>query len=159
MTQLLLPALPTFAGLHLDNLVTTDTTIIIMASVSAARAVCPSCSQSSRRIHSTYLRHPRDLLWGGCPVQLLLHVRRFFCDTPSCPRTTFAEQVTGLTRPYAQRTVGLNAALQILGLALGSQAGAAVGHKLGMLGSADHLTAGSRTHARAATAATGCGYR
>lgn len=98
-----------------------------------------SCSQSFRRIHSTYLRHPRDLPWGGCPVQLLLHVRRFFCDTPSCPRTTFAEQVTSLTRPYAQRTVGLNAALQTLGLALGGQAGAAVGRKLGMVGSADTI--------------------
>jgi transposase len=139
MTQLPLPALPAFAGLHLDSLVTTDTTIIITASVAAATAVCPSCCQSSKRIHSTYLRHPRDLPWGGRPVQLLLQVRRFFCDTPACPRTTFAEQVTGLTRPYAQRTVALNAALQTLGLALGGEAGAVVGGKLGMLGSADTI--------------------
>lgn len=131
--------MPTFAGLHLDSLVTTDTTIIITASVAATNAVCPSCSQSSSRIHSTYLRHPRDLPWGGCPVQLLLRVRRFFCDTPPCSRTTFAEQVTGLTRPYAQRTVPLNAALQTLGLALGGEAGATVGNKLGMLGSADTI--------------------
>jgi transposase len=139
MTQLPLPALPAFAGLHLDSLVTTDTTIIITATVAAAHAVCPTCGQSSRRIHSTYLRHPRDLPWGGRPVQLRLHVRRFFCDTPACPRTTFAEQVTGLTRPYAQRTLGLNAALQTLGLALGGEAGAVVGGKLGMLGSADTI--------------------
>jgi transposase len=139
MTPLPLPALPAFAGLHLDSLVTTDTAIIITATVAAANAVCPSCSQSSTRIHSTYLRHPRDLPWGGRPVQLLLHVRRFFCDTPSCPRITFAEQVTGLTRPYAQRTLGLNAALQTLGLALGGEAGAVIGGKLGMLGSADTI--------------------
>jgi transposase len=139
MTPLPLPALPAFAGLHLDSLVTTDTTIIITATVAAAHAVCPTCGQSSRRIHSTYLRHPRDLPWGGRPVQLLLHVRRFFCTTPSCPRITFAEQATGLTRPYAQRTVGLNAALQTLGLALGGEAGAVVGGKLGMLASADTI--------------------
>src|SRR6266852_3451980 len=107
MTQLPLPALPAFASLHVDNLVTTDTAISITAMVAAAQAVCPTCGQSSTRIHSTYLRHPRDLPWGGRPVQLLLRVRRFFCDALSCPRTTFAEQVSGLTRPYAQRTVGL----------------------------------------------------
>jgi len=139
MTQLPLPALPAFAGLHLDSLVTTDTAIIITATVAAASAVCPTCGQSSTRIHSTYLRHPRDLPWGGRPVQLRLHVRRFFCDTPSCPRITFAEQAAGLTRPYAQRTVGLNAALQTLGLALGGEAGTAVGGKLGIAGSADTI--------------------
>src|SRR6266511_3838237 len=109
----------------------------ITANAAAAQAVCPTCGQSSTRIHSTYLRQPRDLPWGGRPVQLLLRVRRFFCDTLSCPRTTFAEQVSGLTRPYAQRTLGLNAALQTLGLALGGEAGAAGG----------------------STAATGRGYR
>src|SRR5512138_1670514 len=114
MTPLPLPALPAFAGLHVDSLVTTDTAISITVTVAAASAVCPTCGQSSTRIHSTYLRHPRDLPWGGHPVQLLLHVRRFFCDTPACPRITFAEQAAGLTRPYAQRTVGLNAALQTL---------------------------------------------
>jgi transposase len=131
--------LPAFAGLHLDSLVTTATAIIITATIAAASSVCPTCGQSSTRIHSTYLRHPRDLPWGGHPVQLLLHVRRFFCDTPVCPRITFAEQAAGLTRPYAQRTVGLNAALQTLGLALGGQAGAVVGGKLGMQGSADTI--------------------
>jgi transposase len=139
MPNLSLPALPAFAGLHLETLVTTDTAIIITATVAAASAVCPTCGQSSTRIHSTYLRHPRDLPWGARPVQWLLHVRRFFCTTPSCPRTTFVEQVTGLTRPYAQRTVGLNAALQTLGLALGGEAGATVGGKRGIVGSADTI--------------------
>jgi transposase len=139
MTQLPLPVLPAFAGLHVDSLITTDTAISITASIAAASAVCPVCGQSSTRIHSTYLRHPRDLPWGGLPVQLRLHVRRFFCDTPACPRITFAEQAAGLTRPHAQRTVGLNAALQTLGLALGGEAGAVVGGKLGMLGSADTI--------------------
>jgi transposase len=66
---------------------------------------------------------------------LTLQVRRFFCDTPTCPRVTFAEQIVGLTQPYAQRTVALNTALQTIGLALGGQAGARLGAKLGMLGS------------------------
>src|SRR6266498_2534026 len=64
MIQLPFPALPAFAGLHLDNLVTTDTAIVITANAAAAQAVCPTCGQSSTRIHSTYLRQPRDLPWA-----------------------------------------------------------------------------------------------
>jgi transposase len=66
---------------------------------------------------------------------LTLQVRRFVCDTPTCPRVTFAEQVAGLTRPYAQRTVALNTALQTIGLAVGGQAGTRLGAKLGRPGS------------------------
>jgi transposase len=139
MSPLLVPALPALAGLHLDTLVTTDTTIIITATCAASAGTCPDCGQLSTRIHSSYLRHPRDLPWGGFPVQFVLRVRRFFCDTPTCARTTFAEQVAGLTRPYAQRTIALNAALQTLGLALGGEAGTTVGTKLGMVGSADTI--------------------
>jgi transposase len=69
------------------------------------------------------------------PVQFTLHVRRFFCDSPGCARTTFVEQVAGLTQRYAQRTIALNATLQTLGLALGGEAGAQLGAKLGISGS------------------------
>lgn len=138
-SPLLVPALPALAGLHLDTLVTTDATISITAASTASFGVCPDCGASSTRIHSAYIRRPRDVPWGGLPVQFALRVRRFFCDTPACQRTTFTEQIAGLTRPYAQRTIGLNAALQTLGLALGGEAGARVGDRLGMVGSADTI--------------------
>lgn len=135
MTSVSVPALPGLAGLHIENLVTSETSLSVVASVATSTAVCPDCAQPSARIHSIYARHPRDLPWGGVPVQLILHVRRFFCDMPTCARSTFVEQVAELTRPYAQRTVALNSALQTLGLALGGQAGARLGAKLGILGS------------------------
>ena len=139
MSPLLVPALPALVGLHLDSFATTDTTIIITATCAASAGACPDCGQVSTRIHSTYLRRPRDLPWGGIPVQFVLRVRRFFCDTLSCGRTTFAEQLASFARPYAQRTIALNSALQTLGLALGGEAGTAVGNKLGILGSADTI--------------------
>jgi hypothetical protein len=124
MTSVSVPALPGLADLHIEALVTSETSLTIVASVAASTAVCPDCAQPSARIHSLYVRRPRELPWAGVPVQLTLQVRRFFCDTSACSRITFAEQVAGLTRPYAQRTVALNTALQSLGLALGGQAGA-----------------------------------
>src|SRR5690349_12569556 len=116
MTCVPVPALPALAGLLLASIITTETTITITASVAASSAVCPDCAQSSAHIHSSYARRLHDLPWGGLPVRFILTVRRFFCDTPNCSRTTFVEQVVGLTRSYAQRTIPLNAALQTLGL-------------------------------------------
>jgi transposase len=111
----------------------------------------PQCRQSSRRVHGSYLRRPRDLPWRGRPVCLTLRVRRFVCATTSCPRRTFAEQVTGLTRPYGQRTIALNQALQALGLALGGEAGARLGALLGIHGSGDTILRRVRSAVGAAT--------
>jgi hypothetical protein len=34
-----------------------------------------------------------DLPWMSCAVRLELHVRRFFCPTPECPRQIFTERL------------------------------------------------------------------
>ena len=53
-----------------------------------------------------------------------LQVRRFFCGNPRCAKTTFAEQVPGLTTRYGRRTCTLQEVLQAVALALGGRAGA-----------------------------------
>ena len=53
-----------------------------------------------------------------------LQGRRFFCSNPTCGKTTFAEQVPGLTTRYGRRTRALQAVLQAVALALGGRAGA-----------------------------------
>ncbi|MGW6472893.1 ISL3 family transposase [Streptomyces nigra] len=40
------------------------------------------------------------------PVVIDLSVRRLYCENSDCPKTTFAEQVTGLTVRYQRRTPG-----------------------------------------------------
>lgn len=130
------PSLPLFANLYLESTTVTPAQITLVAAACAPAATCPACAQPSTQVHSTYQRHLHDLPWSGVFVQLELHVRRFFCRTATCPRRTFVEQVAGLTRPHAQRTIGLNAALQALGLALGGNAGARLGTRLRFLGSA-----------------------
>ena len=56
-------------------------------------ATCPRCGQSARRVHSRYARQVADLPCAGIPVTWTLKVRRFFCDNPACPKTTFAERL------------------------------------------------------------------
>jgi hypothetical protein len=52
-----------------------------------------------------------------------MRVRRFFCDEIACARRTFAEQVPGLTTPYARRTPLLRGILEKVALALGGRPG------------------------------------
>ena len=67
---------------------------------------------------------PRRCAYRRPPVEIVLRVRRFFCDNAGCPARTFAEQVTGLTTPQARRTALLRTALEAIGLALAGRAGA-----------------------------------
>jgi transposase len=57
-------------------------------------------------------------------VVIDLTVRRLFCESPACPRRTFAEQVEGLTLRYGRYTPTLLRMLQAVGLALAGRAGA-----------------------------------
>ena len=76
----------------------------------------------SRRVHSSYQRQLADTASGGQEVLIDLQARRFFCGNPGCAKTTFAEQVPGLTTRYGRRTCSLQAVLQAVALALGGRA-------------------------------------
>jgi transposase len=86
----------------------------------------------STRVHSRYRRHLADLPVSGRPVEVMLTVRRFFCDHIDCSTCTFVEQVPGLTEPHARRSPGLRATLVAVGLALAGRAGSRLATRLGM---------------------------
>ena len=50
------------------------------------KACCPLCFCPAERRHSQSTRLVADLPCAGFRVQLILHVRRFFCDEASCIR-------------------------------------------------------------------------
>lgn len=50
-------------------------------------------------------------------------MRRFFCDNSDCARTTFVEQVTGLTSRYARRSLPARVLALAVAFALGGRAG------------------------------------
>ena len=83
-------------------------------------------------MHSRYRRHLADLPVSGRPVEVMLTVRRFFCDHVDCGVCTFVEQVPGLTERHARRSPGLQAALVAVGLALAGRPGSRLAIKLGM---------------------------
>lgn len=66
-------------------------------------------------------------------------MRRFRCDNPGCGAATFAEQIPGLTVPFARRTAGLTEQLAAIGLALAGRARSRLAAKLGMPACRDTL--------------------
>jgi transposase len=126
-------------GFAVDSVKATATALLVEAHPTNGEACCPQCATSSKRIHSTYTRRLRDLPVSNQPVCLLLLVRRFFCELPSCPQRTFAERLPELAPLRAQRTVRLTRSLGVLGFALGGRAGARTADKLSLPGSRDSL--------------------
>jgi transposase len=78
------------------------------------------------------VRQVDDTAIAGRPALIRLRVRRFFCDNDQCSKTTFAEQVAGVTTPRARRTTLLRDMLEAIGLALAGRAGARLAEVLGM---------------------------
>ncbi|QES52094.1 ISL3 family transposase [Streptomyces venezuelae] len=101
------------------------------AQCTTAGAACPGCGVCSTRVHSSYLRFLADVPSAGRSVVLQLRVRRFRCGNTKCPRQTFVEQISGLTRRHGQRTERLRSILTAVGLALAGRAGARLAAVLG----------------------------
>jgi len=118
-----------------------DQTLLIRLRSTAPTASCPLCQQSSARIHSQYARHPADLPWGGYAVRFVLHVRKFFCATATCPRRIFTERLPEVVAPSARTTVRLTVLLRAIAFALGGEAGARLAHHIGIAASPTTLIA------------------
>jgi len=129
VTNLLLPWLP---GLRLDAVSATDTTLVLILTAIQAEAICPLCAQPSDHIHSRYTRTVADLPWAGRAVQLHLHVRKFFCRNPACPRLVFTERLPALVAPSARRTLRLWAEQRQVALDQGGLPGARTAARQGM---------------------------
>jgi transposase len=125
--------------LTLDLIRADRSSITVLMVTTATSASCPFCGDSSTRIHSRYVRTLADLPWHGVAVSVQLTVRRFFCEAAACSRGIFAERLPRVVAPYARRTARLSEALELIGFALGGEAGARVLRRLAMRGSPDTL--------------------
>ncbi len=82
--------------------------ILVVEAVSTARpGLCPDCRKQASRRHSTYQRTLDERPLGSRPVIIRLRLRRYFCDRRSCSRTTFVEQVPGLSARYRRSSTEL----------------------------------------------------
>ena len=113
---------------------------VILAIKTAARlALCPRCHRRSTRIHSRYLRHVADLPWHGVSVRLELYARRFRCRNSLCPQRIFCERLPRVVGHYTRKSVRLQAALELIGFAVGGESGARITRELGLTVSPDTL--------------------
>jgi len=93
---------------------------------------CPMCGSIATRIHSRYQRRLTDLPSAGQPVRVLLTVRKFFCDIPTCKRQIFTERLASFVAPWARMTARLFQMVQIIGLATGGRLGVRVTDPMGI---------------------------
>ncbi|MFE5480953.1 ISL3 family transposase [Streptomyces sp. NPDC056527] len=129
LKALLFPAIADIAVLSVDVDIEK---VRLDAECTTAGAVCPGCGVCWTRVHSFSLRFLADVPSAGRRVVLQLRVRRFRCGSTKCPRQTFVEQISGLTRRHGQRTERLHSIVTAVGLALAGRAGARLAAVLGM---------------------------
>ena len=131
--------LPPDDHLLVESLLMEEHGISLVLSATAPKAICPTCVHPADRVHGRYLRTVVDLPWATTPVDLLLWVRRFCCDTPTCERQTFTERLPIVAPVYARTTARLSTSQTWTGLALGGAAGARHLARQGLPGSRSTL--------------------
>ena len=130
--------LPDLSDLVIEQVsITNEVTVTVRAA--SPTASCPCCGTISKRVQSRYTRTLRDLPASGRPVELIVCVRRFFCQESTCVRKIFAERFPSLTLPRVKFTLRLQETLLQMGFALGGEAGARLGRQLSIPGSSDTL--------------------
>ena len=80
--------LPDAPGLLVEQVISGEETLTLVARVAPAAARCPCCAQASSRVHSYARRALLDLPIRGRRMQRSLQVRRFRCLSLTCPRRT-----------------------------------------------------------------------
>jgi hypothetical protein len=127
------------ADVYLTDVRLENAALTLVLKSSQTSAVCPECTHPSTRIRGRYTRTLADLPCQRRAVRVRLEVRRFVCATRGCPRTTFAERFSTLTRAYARRTLRQADALTEIAFAVGGKAGAQLAKRLAMPTSRDTL--------------------
>jgi transposase len=120
-------------GLEVAETSVTGPVLTLSLVATATTALCPLCGHVSQHIRSFYTRHVADVPSAGRQVQLILHVRKFRCDTTDCPRRVFAERLTPFIEPWARMTRRLSQTIEAIGLATSGELGSRFAPHLGIV--------------------------
>ena len=126
------PFLPLPTGLEIVSVQTVDDLLKVQVACTKERAFCPLCHCPSERRHSHYTRVVADLPCADFRVQLILHVRKFFCETVDCSRKIFTERLPAFVEPWARVTVRLRQALEAVGIATCGEVGTRLAERLAL---------------------------
>jgi transposase len=124
--------LPLGDGLELTHMEMGDGQLRLHVTATSRGSPCPLCGQLATRMPSRYSRVVKDLPCAGQQVQLILHVRKFFCDRADCVRKIFTERLPQLVAPWAQMAIRLGQAIAAIGLASCRRLGARLASRLGI---------------------------
>ena len=125
--------------LHLERVQSEPDRITLIVKTAPRPALCPRCHSPSAHLHSRYVRRLADLPWLGIAVRLEIQARRLYCRYSDCSQQIFCERIPAFVAPYARRTLRLNEALRLIGLAVGGEAGSRLAIGLGMSVSPDTI--------------------
>jgi len=118
--------------LEIRTTTTVDDLLRVEVASTRSSSSSPLCLHPAMRIHSRYRRVVADVPCAGLQVQLVLQVRKFFCDTVDCSRKIFTERLPLFVQPWARMTTRLSQMLQALGLATSGELGTRLAGHLGM---------------------------
>ncbi|QBD77249.1 transposase family protein [Ktedonosporobacter rubrisoli] len=104
------------AGLEIAEITETSDLVIVHVVTTSPIKAYPLCSEFATHVCSYYTRKVSDLQWAGQHVQLLFHVRKFRCDTATCPRKVFAEHLDSFVEAWARQTKRSHEAIEAIGL-------------------------------------------
>lgn len=124
---------------ELERLTAGPEVVLVEVAACGSPARCPGCGGPGIRRHSTYWRTLAERPIAGRKLAIRLRVRRFLCDRARCRRTTFVEQVSGLSERHARSSVGLKQWLRAVASELGGRAGERLCHKLTIAAGRTHL--------------------
>ncbi|HEY0753705.1 MAG TPA: transposase family protein [Ktedonobacteraceae bacterium] len=119
-------------GLEVASLAISDDLLCIHVGATMERRACPLCFEAATHVRSYYTRLVADLPCVGHRVQPILHVRKFRCDIPTCPRKVFVEQLGPFVEAWARKTTRLREAIESIGLATCGEGGARLANRLRM---------------------------
>jgi len=119
-------------GLEVAQLSIADEVLHIHVVATAQGRACPLCAEVATHVRSYYTRVVVDLPCAGHRVQLILHVRKFRCDTATCPRKVFAERLGPCIEAWARKTTRRREAIEAIGLATCGEGGARLADRLGI---------------------------
>jgi len=116
-------ALISLPGISLGVARIIDGSITIPARSKHKYVQCPCCNNTSKRIHSSYVRVLRDLPISTCCVSVNLTVRKFFCRNPECEKKIFTEQPGNEIKAYSRMTNRTRETLQNILLEVSARKG------------------------------------
>lgn len=117
-------------GLEMTSMAVVENVLTIHVTATAQSRPCPLCTQEATHVRSYYTRLMADVPCAGRQVQLILHVRKFRCETVSCPRKIFAERVGPFVEAWARKTTRLRQAIEAIGLSTCGEGGARLAARL-----------------------------